>query len=103
MKRFTFSFSGELFEGAVEATWVFLALPSDQAQEIRDLIPRRPGFGSVKVMALIGASEWSTSIFPSKEIDSYVLPIKRSIRDAERIDAGDLVEVSIRLFATGIA
>jgi len=39
----TFAFSGELFESSVEAAWVFVALPGDAADEIVDIVPRRPG------------------------------------------------------------
>ncbi len=39
----TFSFRGELFEASAEAARVFVALLSDQAEEIRGLVPTRPG------------------------------------------------------------
>ena len=93
----SFSFEGELFEAEAEAAWVFVALPSADAEEIRDLVPRRPGFGSVKVVARIESVEWRTSIFPSKETRSYVLPVKRSVRDSAKVDPGDMVRVTISL------
>ncbi|MDH3192929.1 MAG: DUF1905 domain-containing protein [Acidimicrobiia bacterium] len=93
----TFSFEAELFEADAEAAWVFVALPPADADEIRDLVPRRPGFGSVKVIAKIKAVEWKTSIFPSKEAQSYLLPVKRSVRDSAEIDTGDRVWVTISL------
>ena len=93
----TFSFEAELFEVEAEAAWVFVALPSADAEEIRDLVPRRPGFGSVKVIARINAVEWKTSIFPSKEAQSYLLPVKRSVRDSAKVDTGDRVWVMISL------
>ena len=93
----SFSFEGELFEADAEAAWVFVTLPRADAEEIRDLVPRRPGFGSVRVVARIGSVEWKTSIFPSKEDQSFVLPVKRSIRDAARVDTGDVVRVTMNL------
>ena len=93
----SFSFEGELFEADAEAAWVFVTLPPADAEEIRDLVPRRPGFGSVKVVARIGSVEWRTSIFPSKEARSYVLPVKRSIRDTAKVDTGDMVRVTMNL------
>jgi hypothetical protein len=93
----SFSFEGELFEAEAEAAWVFVTLPSIDAEEIRDLVPRRPGFGSVKVVAQIGSVEWRTSIFPSKEASSYLLPVKRSVREAAQVDTGDFVRVTISL------
>jgi hypothetical protein len=93
----SFSFQGELFEADAEAAWVFVALPPVDAEEIRELVPRAPGFGSVKVIARIGPVEWQTSIFPSKETKSYVLPVKRSVRETAKIDTGDMVQVTIDL------
>lgn len=93
----TYSFDGHLFAAAAEAAWVFVLLPADAADEIGELVPRRRGFRSVRVAARIGTTEWNTSIFPSKADRSFVLPIKRAIRDREQIDVGDTARVTIRL------
>jgi uncharacterized protein DUF1905 len=55
---------------------------------------RRRGFGSVKVEAAIGASRWSTSVFPQKG-GGWFLPVRKAICRAEDIAAGD--EVAVRL------
>jgi hypothetical protein len=81
-----FSFEGELFEAAAASAWVFVAVPVSNAEEIRNLAPPRTGFGSVTVFARIGSTRWGTSIFPSKETQSYVLPVKKAVRDAEQIE-----------------
>lgn len=93
----TFSFDNVLYEAAAEAPWVFVTLPVEIADEIMESAPRRPGFGSVRVAVCIGESEWTTSLFPSKADRSYVLPVKRAIREKEQVDAGDTVSVTIRL------
>lgn len=76
---------------------MFVAVPADAADEILDVVPDRPGFGSVRVAAGIGSTRWATSIFPSRELGTYVLPVKRSVRDEEEIDVGDTVEVTLEL------
>jgi len=76
---------------------VFIALPTEQADEILDLVPRTPGFGSVRVVAQIGDSEWATSLFPSKPAATYLLPIKKAVRQAEQIDVGDSVWTTLAL------
>ena len=96
MKK-SFSFDNVLYEANADAPWVFVTLPVDMADEISESLPRRPGFGSVRVAARIGSSEWNTSIFPSKADRSYVLPVKRAIREQEEIDVGDTVQITIRL------
>ena len=94
-----FTFRGELFRTVETANgaWVFVALPTDRADEILELETRRSGFGSVRVAVRIGTSEWQTSIFPSKDLGTYILPVKKSIRTQEMIDSGDIVEVTIHV------
>jgi hypothetical protein len=79
-------------------SWTFVTLPSEASEEIRDLTdgPRR-GFGSVRVRAAIGGSTWTTSIFPDSTRNAYVLPIKRAVRKAEALDAGDSATVTVEL------
>ncbi len=78
-------------------TWVFVSLPADASDDIRDATGgQRRGFGSLRVRATIGGSTWSTSIFPGGD-GAYVLPVKRPIRTAEGIDAGDTATVTVEL------
>lgn len=82
-------------------SWTFVSLPGDVSDEIRELTagPRR-GFGAQRVRVTIGASTWTTSIFPDST-RGYVLPIKRPVRVAESIDAGDVATVTVELIALG--
>ena len=57
---------------------------------------RRRGFGSVKVQVAVGASRWSTSVFPQKPA-GWFLPVKKAICRAEGLEAGDPVEVRLEL------
>jgi hypothetical protein len=99
--RLSYTFSATLWEPTGEASWVFATLPEADSDEILDEVPRRPGFGSVRVIATIGATEWSTSLFPSKELGSYVLPVKRAVRVSEGIDVGDEARVTIQVEVDG--
>ena len=92
-----YRFNAELWEYGGEASWVFVTLPREESDEIADMVPWRPGFGSVKVEVSIGETTWSTSLFPSKELSAYVLPVKRSVRESEGIDIGDEVVITLRL------
>ena len=79
-------------------TWTFVSLPGDAADEISELTAGRTrGFGSVRVRATIGGSTWRTSIFPDGARQTYVLPVKRAIRTAEGLDAGDTTTVTVEL------
>ncbi len=86
-----------LWDARPTQSWAFVSLPASESAEIRDLAGGlRRGFGSVRVRATIGSSTWTTSIFPASE-DSYVLPVKRAVRDAEALDIGDLAAVTVEL------
>jgi Domain of unknown function (DUF1905) len=54
------------------------------------------GFGSLKVTATIGESTFKTSVFPAEEL-GWLLPVKASVRKAEGIGAGDVVEVVLEV------
>jgi Domain of unknown function (DUF1905) len=93
-------FDAELWEWDARRTdsWTFVSLPTDVYEEIRDHDDRpRRGFGSLRVRVTIGASTWTTSIFPDNTRGTYVLPIKRRIRQAEALDVGDVATVSLEL------
>ncbi|MFC4118564.1 DUF1905 domain-containing protein [Nonomuraea zeae] len=79
-------------------SWTFVSLPVDESEAIQDMTGgSRRGFGSLRVRVTIGRSSWKTSIFPSKERGSYALPIKRTVREAEGLDAGDVASVTVEL------
>jgi len=51
----------------------------------------------VKVAAAINHSRWSTSLFTSSDDGTFILPVKKAIRQAEQVGAGDPVTVVLRL------
>jgi len=57
---------------------------------------RRRGFGSVKVEAAVGATRWSTSVFPQKG-GGWFLPVKKAVCRAEGLAAEDDVAVTLEL------
>ncbi|MGB3470973.1 MAG: DUF1905 domain-containing protein [Erythrobacter sp.] len=61
---------------------------------------RQRGFGSLKVTARIGETQWRTSVFPQKgqgESESWVLLINKKVRSAESLGVGENVEVALTL------
>ena len=56
----------------------------------------RRGFGSVKVMAAIGATRWKTSVFPSKSGEWWLL-VGRKVLKAEDLVAGDEARLTLEL------
>jgi hypothetical protein len=92
MKRLVFTSKVVVWPG--DAAWYFAYLDDKQSKKLRERpTKKRRGFGAVKVRAKIGKTTFDTSLFPMKE-GPYVLPLKKSVRFAEGIDAGDVVKVS---------
>lgn len=87
--RRRFEFTGELWEAQAVAPWVFVTVPTEIADEIEAMDIPQPSFGSVKVRVRVGDTAWSTSLFPDKKVGSFVLPVKRSVRESERLSIGD--------------
>jgi hypothetical protein len=94
------AFEAELWiwDARRDDSWTFVSLPGGASQEIRELTDgTRRGFGSVRVRVTIGTSTWATSIFPDSGRNCYVLPVKRAVRKAEKLSAGDTAAVSVEL------
>ena len=90
-------FEAEVWLWKSDAAWHFLRLPQEVADEIDDTPISRGGFGSLRVEVTIGLSTWGTSIFPSKERDSSLLPLKKPVRAAEGLGVGDVCHVHLRI------
>jgi hypothetical protein len=86
-----------LWEARRTDSWTFVRLPVDVSDEIRELSEgARNGFGSLRVRVRVGATAWRTSIFPDGT-RGYVLPVKKAVRKAEHLDAGDVATVNVEL------
>ena len=96
-----FAFDATLWLYPGKGGWVFATLPTDTADEILDTHPATGGFGSIKVNVCIGRTEWSTSLFPDTKAGSFVLPVKRAVREAKSVEVGDTVRIHLTLEATG--
>lgn len=80
------------------ASWHFVTLPKKQAQEIRkNFAMNARGWGSLPVSVTIGKTTWKTSLFPEKKQESYLLPLKASVRSAEGIHKGDTISFTLTL------
>jgi hypothetical protein len=96
------AFDAELWiwDARRDDSWTFVTLPVDASDEIRDRAaaagPRR-GFGSVRVRVTVGASTWTTSVFPDGARGAYVLPVKRAVRKAESLAEGDIARVTVEV------
>jgi len=86
-----------------KGAWYFITLPARTSREIRlvDAGPTRRGFGALRTGATIGKSTWTTSIFPSTELKAYLLPVKASVRKAEKLVEGKPVSLTLKVHRAG--
>jgi hypothetical protein len=79
-------------------SWVFLTISGDAAAGIRAAAPgRSAAWGSVYVSVTLGGTNWTTSVFPSKEAGGYLLPVKAAVRKKEKVAEGNVVTVTLRV------
>jgi len=87
-------FSGPLFEWRGPAPYHFVAVPEDEAEQLRETAAAVTyGWGMIPVAVEIGGTRWTTSLWPKD--GGYVVPIKDRVRRAEGLALGD--EVTLRL------
>ena len=79
-------------------SWIFLTITGEVASGIRAAAPgRTAAWGSVYVKVRLGDTRWETSVFPSKDVGGYLLPVKAAVRKKEGVGEGDMVTVELRL------
>jgi hypothetical protein len=91
-------FSGEIWFWRGPAPWYFVTVP---AAECRELAAASTvvsyGWGVIPVAVRIGATAWTTSLFPKD--GGYIVPVKADVRRAEGLQLGDAVTVRLTLDA----
>jgi hypothetical protein len=94
-----FEFDAEVWL-ADGGSWHFVSVPEDVADDIEARYGHRAaGFGSLRVDVTVGSSSWKTSVFPDSKRATYVLPVKKAVRTAERLDAGSRARVRLTVIA----
>jgi hypothetical protein len=93
-----FDFTASLWQWDGDAAWHFVSLPEAVADDIAALADgKERGFGSVRVEVSVGATTWTTSVFPDGSRGTYVLPVKKAVRKAEGLEAGAPLSVRLRV------
>lgn len=80
-----------------KGSWYFLTIDGETADAIRACAVNAAAWGSVYVEATIGGTTWRTSLFPSKQVAGWLLPLKAAVRKAEKLVEGSEVEAVLAL------
>ena len=87
-------FRGELWFWRGPSPFHFLTVPDEQCAALEAVAPLVSyGWGMVPVVARIGGTEWTTSLFPKD--GGYVVPVKDAVRTAEGLALGDVVAIRL--------
>jgi hypothetical protein len=88
------AFSGQVIEWRGPAPYFFVPVPDEESADIREVAATASyGWGVIPVEARIGATDFTTSLFPKD--GGYLLPLKLAVRRPQGIEAGD--DVSVRM------
>src|SRR5262245_15929952 len=96
MKKLIFKSKVVLWSG--DSAWHFAYVDGKLSKKLREL-PRtkKRGFNSIKVRTKIGKTTFDSSLFSDTKSGVYLLPLKKSVRFEEGIEAGDTVTISCTL------
>lgn len=89
-------FQGKIWFWRGPAPWFFVTVPAAQSRDLKEILGFVTyGWGMIPVRARIGRTEWKTSLWPKD--GRYIVPIKESVREAEKIGEGDKVTVRLEV------
>ncbi|GAB2969053.1 DUF1905 domain-containing protein [Nocardioides montaniterrae] len=89
------TFEGEVIEWRGPSPYVFVVIPPDITDELREAGRELVYWGQIPVVAAIGATEFKTATYPYGE--QHALPLRVAVRRAEDLDVGDVVRVAMSL------
>lgn len=85
-------FPGELWYWKGPAPWYFITVPEEECSELAAASAVVSyGWGMIPVTARVGATSWKTSLWPKD--GRYIVPVKATVRKAERLELGQTVGV----------
>jgi Domain of unknown function (DUF1905) len=93
-----FEFEAELWEYPSTGAWFFVTIPTDISKEIKSTTAgSKRGFGSVRVLVTSDGVAWETSIFPDAKTKTYLLPVKKQVRQQLGLSSGSVAQYRIAL------
>src|SRR5690606_10536964 len=94
--KIPYQFSAIVWQYKGDGAWHFVSLPLEIAKEIRENLQwMEEGWGRLKAVAKIGETQWDTAIWFDTKHQTYILPLKATIRKKENIRADESVEVTV--------
>ena len=93
-----YSFAAPVWVWSGTPAWHFASVPEDIADDIEARTRGTArGFGSVRVEASSQRVTWRTSLFPDSKSGTYLLPVKKQVRQQLGCEEGSLIDLTLRL------
>lgn len=94
MEPLNLEFTGPVWYWRGPAPFYFITVPETHCEFLKaasEFVTY--GWGMIPVKVRIGESDWKTSLWPKD--GGYVLPVKGSVRKAERLEEGSIATVQL--------
>ncbi|MFZ7087266.1 DUF1905 domain-containing protein [Curtobacterium sp. RRHDQ10] len=89
-------FSGVVWWWRGPAPFHFVTVPAAESADLATIAPLVSyGWGMVPVTVRIGGTSATTALWPKD--GGYVVPVKKALQDAEGIELGDVVDVTLEV------
>jgi hypothetical protein len=89
-------FHGKIWFWKGPSPFFFVTVPAEQSHDLKAISAVVTyGWGMIPVTVQLGGTQWKTSLFPKDGL--YILPLKDSVRKAERLSADDNVTVRLEV------
>jgi hypothetical protein len=89
-------FTGKIWTWRGPAPFYFVTVPdepSDELHHISSVVTY--GWGMIPATIRIGQTTWQTALWPKDS--RYIVPLKASVRKAEKLEEGDEVAVRVEV------
>ncbi|MBU2073602.1 MAG: DUF1905 domain-containing protein [Actinobacteria bacterium] len=87
---------GEVFTWRGPAPHHFVRIDGDPAEQVQETATAVTyGWGMVPVRVWLGATTWTTSLWPKD--GGYLVPVKAEVRRREGVEVGDVVDLEVEI------
>jgi len=91
-----FDVSGLIWEWRGPSPFYFLSMSPEASAAIKEIAAGASyGWGAIPVLLTSGEHKWTTSIFTKD--GKYIVPLKKAIRSALHLGAGDSVNLTVEI------
>lgn len=93
-----YNFAAQLWQHTGAGGWSFVTLPAELSEHIKMAHGfAEAGWGRLSVAAQIGTVAWQTAIWFDSKTGRYLLPLNKKIRQANQLQTGSDVTVSLTI------